>query len=676
MIISRRKVMQWLAGAASAALPAASATRNTALHALLTAPAPVTSPPTEISGIFLDLAKFHHDANSNGDTWDHMWAEDDILYSFNCDGRGYAPPGTEGRNVSFNKLVGNAWDALTGSPVSLMDYGKGGAQEPNASNWKVTGGDSIDGVLYAFIANNWYGSQNAFGGDSLDPHIRQSVNNMSLIKSTDNGLTWTRDAQTNYDHPMWTSRKFSTGFFFKYGKNGGSTKQDGQDRFVYAISNDGFWNSGSNFYLGRVARAKIGDLNPNDWEYLSGGSWSRRVDDATPIPGFPNGQMKCASGSPIWLASIRKYVTVTWFDPGASLKWYFPENVTFAFYQANHPWGPWSWIGEQSARDFIADRKQRIHLWYGPSLSPRFITANSDGSVTAILTFSGQTWEDKPEGLYKNNSLPVTFYTAPQLKDVQCIDDSEAKYSSGWTVRSDELVGDFRDDVHITTTQGAYADFQFSGRGIEILSEKSSELGDVEVLLDGVSMGTFNLYQDPMPRLYQVPFYRNMGLHDGPHTVRIVNKAPTGTACILDGFRVYRSNDFDPDGFYSIVNRANRKVLGSARKGQSIEAVENTKSHAAHWIFKADSAGNYRIVNRESGKSLSVGEAESLSQQVAAASPSFHWKALPVGNGTFSILNRGNGLAITAAASPASGAFIQAIYYGRDDQKWEIVPVA
>ncbi len=668
--------MKWLAGAASAALPMAATSRTTVLPRIFAAPGSGDGSAPDITGVFFDLARLNHDATSNGDTWDHMWAEDDMVYTFNCDGRGYAPRGTSGRNVSFNKLAGNAWNALTGSSVNLMNYGNGSAKAPNASNWKVTGGDSIDGVLYAFIANNWYGSQNAFGGDSLDPHMRQSVSNMSLIKSIDKGVTWVRDAQTNYDQPMWTSRKFSTGFFVKYGQNGGRTKQDDQDRFVYAISNDGFWNCGSNFYLGRVARTKIGDQNANDWEYLSAGSWSRRLNDATPVPGFPNGQMKCTSGSPIWLASLRKYVTVTWFDPGTTLKWHYPENVTFAFYQADHSWGPWSWIGEQSACDFIGDRKLRIHRWYGPSLSPKFITVNSDGSVTAILTFSGQTWEDEPDGLYKNNSLPVTFYTAPQLKVVRCVNDSEAKYSPGWMVRKDELIGDLRNDVHITTTQGAYADFQFTGRGIEILSEKSSELGDVEVLLDGASEGVFHLYQDPMPRLYTIPFYRHMALRNGLHTVRIVNKAPTGTACILDGYRVYGSYDFDPDGFYAIVNRVNGKLLGSTNKAESIEAIEDMKSQGVHWRLKADAVGSYRILNRRSGKSLSAGVAEALSQQVEEDSPAVRWKVLPVGNGAFSILNQGNGLAITAAASPASGSFVQAIYYGRDEQKWEIVPVA
>jgi hypothetical protein len=46
-----------------------------------------------------------------------------------------------------------------------MDYGKTSEAAPNGSNWKTTGADSIGGVLYAFVANNWYGRQNAFGGE-------------------------------------------------------------------------------------------------------------------------------------------------------------------------------------------------------------------------------------------------------------------------------------------------------------------------------------------------------------------------------------------------------------------------------------------------------------------------------------------------------------------------------
>jgi len=105
-----------------------------------------------ITGVFLDVARINHDSRSNGDTWDHIWADEGNLYSFGCEGRGY---GVSNRNVNHNKLAGTSGDSLTGSIVNSMDdYGKGGQQIPNRSNWKVTGAGCIDGVFYAFIADN------------------------------------------------------------------------------------------------------------------------------------------------------------------------------------------------------------------------------------------------------------------------------------------------------------------------------------------------------------------------------------------------------------------------------------------------------------------------------------------------------------------------------------------
>ncbi|MEI7807901.1 MAG: hypothetical protein WCJ07_05405, partial [Verrucomicrobiota bacterium] len=141
-----------------------------------------------ITDVFVDVARIRHDAKSWGDTWDHLWADDDHLYTFGCDGGGY---GTNNNNLNFNKLTGPAWDQLVGSPVNPMsEYGRNGAYLAENStqllertwskitrrpNWKVTGADSIDGVFYAFVAQNWYGNQNAYGGNTLDPFLRQTV---------------------------------------------------------------------------------------------------------------------------------------------------------------------------------------------------------------------------------------------------------------------------------------------------------------------------------------------------------------------------------------------------------------------------------------------------------------------------------------------------------------------
>lgn len=506
-----------------------------------------------IKGVFVDISKIRHDEKSNGDTWDHIWADDDNIYTFGCDGVGY---GKIDNNLNFNKLEGNRWDSLNGSIVNPMsEYGKKGAylgdsgivlkdriwsQIPNGPNWKVTGADCIDGVFYAFVAQNWYGDQKAYGGMEKDPFQRQTVNNMSLIKSTDKGLNWERTMVDNVRAPLWKSPRFSTAFFFKYGKDGGQTHQDDQHKYVYAISNDGYWNCGSAFYLGRVPRKKIGRLDAADWQYYNSGKWTADLNKATQIEGLPNGQKQCTMGSPVWLPSLKRYVAVTWYDPCDYKTFYYPDDVTFAFYQSEHPWGPWSFIGSKSAMEFIGDKgKKKIYRWYGPSLSPKFIEARADSSVTVVMMFSGQSFENIPSSLYKNNSCPVTFYagTLPVLKET--VNDAAAVYSPDWKLETKRGVGDLGDDVHVTDKPGGDCQFSFTGEGIEVLSEKYKDLGEIEVFLDGKTEGRYGLYQNPMPRLYQVPVYRKMDLLPGKHTIKIVNRSVDGVPCMVDGFKVY-----------------------------------------------------------------------------------------------------------------------------------------
>jgi len=508
---------------------------------------------TTIQGCYVDVSQICHDAKSNGDTWDYLWADDDNLYSFGCDGKGYGA--TNAMNLNFNGLKGSNWNALNGRLVNPMaEYGLNGAyladhstqllerdwsKVPHGPNWKVTGADSIDGVFYAFVAENWYGNQKAYGGDSLDPALRQTVNHMSLIKSPDKGLTWTRSMAVNAGQPMWTNKMFSTGFFFKYGQNGGHTRQDDQDKYVYVVSNDGYWNSGSAIYLGRVPRAKIGNLSIADWEYFSNGGWTSDLNFATPVPGLPNGENKCTMGTPVWLASLHKYVAPVWYDTGHYHEWYFPKDVTFAFYQADHPWGPWAYVGEKTALEFIGDRTGNAHRWYGPVFSPKFITDNPDGSVTAILLFSGSTWENTPDSLYKNNSCPVTFYPKPQPKLRETFNDTTAQYSDGWFYQTNRNAGDWNNDAHVTTNSGSYCEFTFLGSGIELLAEKFHDMGEIGVALDAVSQGRYQLHQDPMPRLYRVPVFRKMDLTPGRHNLRVTNLATNGAFCLVDGFRVF-----------------------------------------------------------------------------------------------------------------------------------------
>ncbi len=89
------------------------------------------------------------------------------------------------------------------------------------------------------------------------------------MKSTDFGKTWTRSAKENRDRPIFPGSRFATPYFVEYGQDGRASV-DNADRYVYALSNDGFWDNGNNLVLGRVARSKIGHLGATDWQFYGG----------------------------------------------------------------------------------------------------------------------------------------------------------------------------------------------------------------------------------------------------------------------------------------------------------------------------------------------------------------------------------------------------------------------
>ena len=206
-------------------------------------------PGTPITAVVADLHHLQKWNDGNGDTADLFWADDDQLYHFNCDGRGF---GRQPRNLCLNKLSGPDLEHLKGALVNAMDeYGKAGAAAgSDGSNWKICGQECIDGVFYGFVARNQYGDK------SKDALLRQTSTDSSLIKSTDHGLTWRRGAKENYAAPMWPGRRFGAPGFVHYGRDGGAVAWDQADQYVYAVSNNGFWNGGDDLILARVFSAQ------------------------------------------------------------------------------------------------------------------------------------------------------------------------------------------------------------------------------------------------------------------------------------------------------------------------------------------------------------------------------------------------------------------------------------
>ena len=486
-------------------------------------PARAASP---IADVELDLAAIHKWDDSNGDTWDPFWADDDDLYSLNCDGRGF---GTQPRNMAFHRLSGDAVEHLKGSLVNSMDaYGKADQKAADGATWKALGQECIDGTFYVFV------SRHTYGHESHDRLMRQTAVNASLIKSTDRGRTWSRSEPENYHAPMWPGPRFGAPYFIHYGRNGGNVAQDAADRYVYALSNNGFWNGGDDYILARVERAKLADLRATDWTYWSSGdgadvgNWTAAIDRARPILSLPG---QCGSGPACYVPALKVYVLVAWYIPEKLKKWFEPKELKYDFYQAEHPWGPWTRIRSCSDNFLVGG-----HM-YGPSLCAKFQEAAGDNVRVALFT-SGCPFEDQPSGIYKMWEIPVILKTVADPPSVLINDDDPAiAYHGQWKSVHRSGCHYFHDDLHSTTHAGDSLELNFTGTGIEYITEKFHDLGNVDIYLDGALAANVNLAGMNFPRISQVVAYRAKDLPSGRHTIRIVSKSRA--YAIVDAFRIY-----------------------------------------------------------------------------------------------------------------------------------------
>ena len=482
---------------------------------------------TPIAAVVPDLHGMQKWDDMQGDTADPFWADDGNLYHFTCDGRGF---GQQQRNLCFNQLAGPDLPHLKGSLVNAMDeYGKANATGADGATWKVAGQECIDGVFYAFVVRNIYGNK------SKDPLMRQTSFNASLIKSTDRGLTWSRSADLNHAAPMWPGPRFGGPGFIHYGQNGGQAARDRADQFVYIVSNNGFWNGGDDFILGRIRRADLPGLNAADWRYYAGGdgledrSWTGDCAKAKPILAAP---AKLGWTSPVFVPTLNRYLLVSCYVTPTLKKWFEPGQVVYDFYEAGHPWGPWTFVSSFDDR-FLAQG----HM-YGPNLCAKFQERSGDDVKIELFT-SGCPFQDKPDGLYKMWRIPLVLRTRP-LPEVTLVndDDPAIRYLGIWQASAKRGYHDYQDDVHYSKTPGDAVEYTFAGTGIELLSEKFYEQGGIDVFEDGRPCGSVHLKVNDFPRLAQIRVFSVQGLPAGQHKIRIANTSSDYVA--IDAFEVFK----------------------------------------------------------------------------------------------------------------------------------------
>ena len=296
----------------------------------------------------------------------------------------------------------SSWGSLNTAGPLPNSLGLG----PDGANWKLMNAYAVDDVLYMFITRCVYPWK------SLDPEHRHWWLNASIIKSADGGKTWERPAKDNYEHPMFPGHRFATAYFVWYGKDGAASV-DNADKYVYAVSNNGFFENGDDYILGRVLRSKLPALSASDWTFYRGGdgmqdgSWAPSPEAAKSILVSPR-HLSMTGMS--YVPSLGRYVMVAWryhkdnFAQAIQAK---DLGTVLEFFEAGKPWGPWTKV-----KTFDTDKLG----WYTPIIGQRFQKTIDSKTVTAVLYATGFT--SKPEGgldatLYKLDYMPITLSTRP-----------------------------------------------------------------------------------------------------------------------------------------------------------------------------------------------------------------------------------------------------------------------
>ena len=496
---------------------------------------------------------------TNGDTWYNTWGANGDIFSTSDDSNGFN--GNCSNNFVVNEISGdNPSDLSSPFDNCMTSYGTEGDQQDygDGASWKTDGIISVDGTLYVIVARQ-------IDGRGGYPYGFQPSSNASIIESTDGGQTWSNGFGTTDDptgavppyNPQlgradatWPGTSFDTPEFIQYGQDDNpASTADGGDTYVYAISNNGFAYDGSDMVLGRVLRSQIGDLDGSDWQYydgppggdgMSSADWTSNVADAKPVLKAP---YQLSQSGINYIQPLHLYIMTSFYFPFTST---WPSSgVTsyWDFYEAPHPWGPWTrFFNEPSTECYFscsASNTSQLGL-YDPNLVSKFISM--DGLSDVVFSTGDWTSPSRPNDyLYHLHAWPFTLTTTTQ----QVVDDTNPaiQYSgAGWSFTRDD--GGYYDDTDHYSDHGGDTDvasFTFTGTSIAWVGAQASNHGYAAVSIDGGSPTTVDTYSATTQ--YQQVVFQQTGLSPGKHTITITvldqkDSQSSGTYTDIDAFIV------------------------------------------------------------------------------------------------------------------------------------------
>ena len=327
-----------------------------------------------------------------GDTYFNTVGKDGDIVATSNDTTGSDLTCATGSDIAILHGSGTDPAHLGFTTVNCMtSYGpRGQPGSPDGCSWKSGGITRVGATLYLAVARQLRRCSYGLQANGLQPSF-----NASIVKSVDGGHTWTNPWGTTstdgaappYDgnlkryRAMFPGQAFSAPFFIQYGP-GNTQTVDGADKYLYAVSNDGYAYNGNSLRLARVPLTRIQQAGA--WQYYHGAvggdgrDWTSSATGATSVLQVRRGISQPAIQ---YLPSLRRYLLVTFtFTHGASD---FPQPTEtpytrFRFYTAPKPWGPWTKVLDRPAQRSLWCTASPCELTQQPAATDLTVGTPSD----------------------------------------------------------------------------------------------------------------------------------------------------------------------------------------------------------------------------------------------------------------------------------------------------------
>jgi hypothetical protein len=248
--------------------------------------------------------------------------------------------------------------------------------------------------------------------------------------------------------------------------------------------------------------------------------------------------------------------------------------------------------------------------------------------------------------------------------------DPNIVYTGTWTLSSGRGVGDYQDDVRYTGTNNDSFVYTFSGTGVNYITEKNSDQGDVDIYIDNVFQQTVSTYN--ATRLVQQTVYSKTGLTNGTHTIKGVKK--TGQYMLVDAFSI----PFSGPVYNKIKNRTSGKVLngGCGTDGCTVSTWSDVVSTNLQWEVIDLGNGYFKIKNRTDGKVLNGGggtDGYVVTEWSDIISNNLQWQKIDAGGGYWKFKNRTDGKVLKGGGSTDGTAVTEWTDGTSNDMQWQII---